>query len=218
MAEVDYSSGRWNVRALREKGYKDGAVLRVKMVNFLTYDKCEVFPGPRLNVVLGPNGTGKSSITHAICLACAGKPENVGRSPELKQFVKRGKEDQESYVEIDILWEGITVHTIRRTLSSTSDTSIWHHSVNNAQKNVSTLKKIKELMTTMRIDVGNLCSFMPQDKVGNFSRYTQKEILSETLKCIRSSNADNGDDDSEESLYTQQIGINTFYEYHCMYL
>jgi recombinational DNA repair ATPase RecF len=29
------------------------------MVNFLTYDECEVFPGPRLNIVLGPNGTGK---------------------------------------------------------------------------------------------------------------------------------------------------------------
>ena len=40
------------------KGYREGSILRVHMVNFLTYDNCEVFPGPRLNIVLGPNGTG----------------------------------------------------------------------------------------------------------------------------------------------------------------
>ena len=59
--------------------------------NFLTYDDAEVYPGPRLNIVLGPNGTGKSTLTHAICLACGGSPSTVGRSPNLSQFVKRGE-------------------------------------------------------------------------------------------------------------------------------
>ena len=68
----------WDVGKQIGLGYKIGAVLRVKMVNFLTYDDCEVFPGPRLNVILGPNGTGKSTITHAICLACGGSPAVLG--------------------------------------------------------------------------------------------------------------------------------------------
>ena len=55
---------------LREKGYARGSIIRCRMHNFLTYDDVEVFPGPKLNVLLGPNGTGKSAITHAICLAC----------------------------------------------------------------------------------------------------------------------------------------------------
>ena len=38
--------------------YKVGSITRLKMVQFLTYDHSEVFPGPRLNVVVGPNGTG----------------------------------------------------------------------------------------------------------------------------------------------------------------
>jgi chromosome segregation ATPase len=88
-----------------EKGYRPGSIVRVKMINFITYDDAEVFPGPRLNVVLGPNGTGKSTLTHAICLACAGKVNTVGRSGDLKQFVKIGKENSKegAYVEIDIL-------------------------------------------------------------------------------------------------------------------
>lgn len=60
-------------------GYRPGFLLRVRMVNFLTYDDGEVFPGPRLNVILGPNGTGKSTVTHAICLVCGGSPATVGK-------------------------------------------------------------------------------------------------------------------------------------------
>lgn len=96
MASTCYSNGKWNIKRLSELGYRSGSIVRVKMKNFLTYEVAEVFPGPRLNVVLGPNGTGKSAMTHAICLACGGDPKSVGRSPDLTQFVKRGAEGDES--------------------------------------------------------------------------------------------------------------------------
>ena len=35
-----------------------GSVVRIRMKDFLTYDDCELEVGPRLNVVIGPNGTG----------------------------------------------------------------------------------------------------------------------------------------------------------------
>ena len=41
----------------RTEAFVRGAVLRVKMVNFMTYGECTVEPGARLNLVLGPNGT-----------------------------------------------------------------------------------------------------------------------------------------------------------------
>lgn len=75
---AEYRSGKGDVGLLKKKGYRNGSVLRVRMHNFLTFDDCEVFPGPRLNVILGPNGTGKSTVTHAICLACCGSPATVG--------------------------------------------------------------------------------------------------------------------------------------------
>ena len=76
---VEYEDGRPDIELLRKKGFRNGSVLRVRMHNFLTFDDCEVFPGPRLNVILGPNGTGKSTVTHAICLACCGSPQTVGK-------------------------------------------------------------------------------------------------------------------------------------------
>jgi structural maintenance of chromosomes protein 5 len=47
----------WDTKDLYAKGFTKGAILRVCMRNFLTFDDAEVFPGPKLNVVLGPNGT-----------------------------------------------------------------------------------------------------------------------------------------------------------------
>jgi DNA repair exonuclease SbcCD ATPase subunit len=73
-------TGKWDLKLLKVRGFRSGSVLRVHMHNFLTFDDGVVFPGPRLNVVLGPNGTGKSTITHAICLACCGSPATVGKS------------------------------------------------------------------------------------------------------------------------------------------
>lgn len=53
------------------------------IVCFRTYDVCEVRPGPNLNMIVGPNGTGKSSIICAICLGLAGKPSFIGRADKV---------------------------------------------------------------------------------------------------------------------------------------
>ena len=48
--------------------YQPGSILRVKLKDFVTYTAVEFTPGPSLNMVIGPNGTGKSTLVCAICL------------------------------------------------------------------------------------------------------------------------------------------------------
>lgn len=48
--------------------YIPGSIMRLQLKNFVTYDFVEFRPGPYLNMIIGPNGTGKSSIACAICL------------------------------------------------------------------------------------------------------------------------------------------------------
>ena len=36
-----------------------GSIVRLTMKNFVTYNDAEIRPGPRLNVIVGPNGSGK---------------------------------------------------------------------------------------------------------------------------------------------------------------
>lgn len=52
-----------------------GAIVRVKLTDFVTYNSAEFFPGPSLNMVIGPNGTGKSTLVCAICLGLGWGPQ-----------------------------------------------------------------------------------------------------------------------------------------------
>jgi hypothetical protein len=56
-----------------EEEYQPGSIVRVKLENFVTYTAVEFFPGPSLNMVIGPNGTGKSTLVCAICLGLGWK-------------------------------------------------------------------------------------------------------------------------------------------------
>lgn len=59
-------------------GYKPGAIVRIKVTNFVTYTSAEFLPGPKLNMVIGPNGTGKSTLVCAICLGLGWGPQVRG--------------------------------------------------------------------------------------------------------------------------------------------
>lgn len=72
--------------------YVAGSVVRIKLKNFMTYDFVEFHPGPHLNMILGPNGTGKSSIAAAIAIGLAFPPKIMGRAHDLKSYVKQGSE------------------------------------------------------------------------------------------------------------------------------
>jgi chromosome segregation ATPase len=89
-------------------------------------------------------------VTHAICLACGGNGSTVGRSPELNQFVKHGKEGKESFCEVDILRPG-EVATIRRVINSENKGSKWFLNKQKATEN-----QIKGIMNELNIDVNNL--------------------------------------------------------------
>ena len=58
---------------------------------FRTYSKVEISPGPGLNVVVGANGTGKSTIVCGICLGLGGKPGILGRASSVTEYIKHGK-------------------------------------------------------------------------------------------------------------------------------
>lgn len=84
---------------------------------------------------------------------------DIGRSPDLSQFVKHMKEDMDAYTEIDLLRQN-TIVTVRRTINSENKGSKWNIDGRKASE-----KEVKAIMVELAIDVDNLCSFMPQDKV-----------------------------------------------------
>jgi ATPase subunit of ABC transporter with duplicated ATPase domains len=57
-----------------DRDYRNGAVVRVSVHNFVTYKDVDFYPGPHLNMVIGPNGSGKSTLVCALCLGLCGAP------------------------------------------------------------------------------------------------------------------------------------------------
>ncbi|CAG7725836.1 unnamed protein product, partial [Allacma fusca] len=80
-------------RLLREIPKVHGAkasIVRLKLTDFIIYNHVELFAGPNVNFIIGPNGIGKSTIVCAICLGLAGKPKLLGRASGLKEYIRRG--------------------------------------------------------------------------------------------------------------------------------
>ncbi|KAM9167386.1 structural maintenance of chromosomes protein 5 [Mergus octosetaceus] len=164
-------------RAARQRPrFMDGSIVRIFMKNFLTYDICEVRPGPNLNMILGANGTGKSSIVCAICLGLAGKPSFIGRADKVGLFVKQGCLKGVVEIELSKAPENII---ITREMQVVNNTSTWF-----INKKPTTLKTVEEQVAALNIQMDNLCQFLPQDRVGEFARLTKVELLEATEKSI----------------------------------
>jgi hypothetical protein len=51
-----------------------GSIVRLKFINFMQYKDTAFNCGPNLNVIIGFNGSGKSTIVNGICLGLRGRP------------------------------------------------------------------------------------------------------------------------------------------------
>lgn len=161
-----------------EDKYLPGAIRRIALSNFLTYDSVEFRVGPYLNLICGPNGTGKSSIACAIALGLGGHPSLLGRASHVGSFVKRGETD--GWIEIELQAPpGSSNPIIRRTITTSSNKSDWY-----VDGRLTTKTDVLATVSELNIDVGNLCSFLPQDKVHEFAKMTDAKRLVETEKAV----------------------------------
>lgn len=161
----------------RHGDFLEGNIVRIKLSKFLTYDSIEFKTGPYLNIIIGPNGTGKSAIVCAICLGLAGKTSTLGRASELKDFIKYGAE--RASIEIELFNpHDAKNYVIRREITSSNSSHWW------LNRQATTLKGIEELVSRLKIQVGNLCQFLPQEKVADFARMSQQELLENTEKSV----------------------------------
>ncbi|XP_068454351.1 structural maintenance of chromosomes protein 5 [Clinocottus analis] len=169
-----------------EGRFVEGSILRLTMKNFLTYDYSVLYPGPNLNMIVGANGTGKSSIVCAICLGLAGKTAILGRGDKVGLYVKRGC--NKGFIEIELFKTGGNV-VINREIHVENNQSLWMLNGRHCNQ-----KSVEEEVKALQIQVSNLCQFLPQEKVGEFAKMSKIELLEATEKSV---------------------GPPEMYEYHC---
>uniref|UniRef100_A0A4W4FJ52 Structural maintenance of chromosomes protein 5 n=1 Tax=Electrophorus electricus TaxID=8005 RepID=A0A4W4FJ52_ELEEL len=143
-----------------------GNGLREPSSFYSTYDHSDVFPGPNLNMIVGANGTGKSSIVCAICLGLAGKTAILGRGDKVGLYVKRGC--AKGSVEIELYRAGGNL-VINREIHVENNQSVWMINSKHASQ-----KAVEETVKELQIQVGNLCQFLPQNSCKEKANFLEK--------------------------------------------
>lgn len=157
--------------------HQPGAIVKVTLKDFVTYTAATFYPGPALNMVIGPNGTGKSTLVCAICLGLAASPNNLGRAKEVGEFVKHGASD--AYIEIELKGKrGQRNYIVRTHIKRDGNKRTFQI---NGQ--ASTQKAVTEMARTFSIQIDNLCQFLPQDRVVEFSALSPEHLLASTVRA-----------------------------------
>jgi chromosome segregation ATPase len=165
-----------------KRKHQPGAIVRVKVTNFVTYTSAEFFPGPNLNMVIGPNGTGKSSLVCAICLGLGWGPQHLGRAKEVSEFIKNGC--REATIEIELQKAETGPHSRRnpvftRHMKREGNKSTWM--INGTAANN---KQVITLARSFSVQIDNLCQFLPQDKVVEFAQMNPMALLESTQRAV----------------------------------
>jgi recombinational DNA repair ATPase RecF len=150
------------------------------MKNFVTYSSAEFKCGPNLNMIIGPNGTGKSSLVCAICLGLGFQTSHLGRSKDIGEFVKYGCRE----AEIEIELKAAKRHkgrnpVVRRTIRREGNKTTWFINGTSAA-----LRDVQKLVRQFHIQVDNLCQFLPQDRVVEFAAMTPVQLLDQTQRAV----------------------------------
>eukprot|EP00485_Elphidium_margaritaceum_P009805 CAMPEP_0202693706 /NCGR_PEP_ID=MMETSP1385-20130828/7743_1 /ASSEMBLY_ACC=CAM_ASM_000861 /TAXON_ID=933848 /ORGANISM="Elphidium margaritaceum" /LENGTH=1126 /DNA_ID=CAMNT_0049349423 /DNA_START=60 /DNA_END=3440 /DNA_ORIENTATION=+ len=157
--------------------FQQGQIVRIELKNWVTFDSTVIECEPGLNLIVGPNGTGKSSIVCAICIGLGGKFKSLGRAEKAAQFIKYGRE--KAMIKIELYNASKERNDVIERMI-TKNKSSWF-----LNRKAVTGTQIQTFIKDQRnIKVDNLCQFLAQDKVSEFAALSPKQLLIETEKAI----------------------------------
>ena len=144
----------------------------------MTHKHVEIRPSSRINLLLGHNGTGKSSIVCAICLGLGGEPTDMARSADLQGYILTGATKASVMIQLQGPPGGGDI-TVTRVLTQTKPHSQWM-----LDGKAVSVEAVKAKMRNLHIQMSNPTQFLPQELVGKFSEMNPQKLLKHTLQAV----------------------------------
>ncbi|KAK4770308.1 hypothetical protein SAY87_030840 [Trapa incisa] len=150
-----------------------GIITRIRLENFMCHGSLEIELGDWVNFITGQNGSGKSAILTALCIAFGCRAKGTQRASTLKDFIRTGCSSAGIQLEIKNQGEdafkpeiyGDTI-IIERRITESSSTTLLKDCY--GKKVASRKEELRELAEHFNIDVENPCVIMTQDKSREF--------------------------------------------------
>ncbi|XP_020260784.1 structural maintenance of chromosomes protein 6B-like [Asparagus officinalis] len=180
-----------------------GIISRIRLENFMCHSSLHIEFDDWVNFITGQNGSGKSAILTALCVAFGCRARGTQRAATLKDFIKTGCSYSSVTVEIKNQGEDAFKHEtygdliiIERRITESTNSIVLKD--RQGRKVSQRRDELRELVEHFNIDVENPCVIMTQDKSreflhsGNdkdkfkfFFKATLLQQVSELLQSIR---------------------------------
>ncbi|KAJ1288974.1 hypothetical protein BS78_02G129900 [Paspalum vaginatum] len=150
-----------------------GTISRIRLENFMCHSSLHIELDDYVNFITGQNGSGKSAILTALCVAFGCRAKNTQRAASLKDFIKTGCSYAAIIVDINNHGDdafkpelyGNTIILERRITESTSSTVLKDQ---RGRKVANRKDDLNEIIEHFNIEVENPCVIMSQDKSREF--------------------------------------------------
>ncbi|KAI9184087.1 Structural maintenance of chromosomes protein 5 [Blastocladiella emersonii ATCC 22665] len=161
-------------RSTDADGFVRGSIKKVIVREFMVYQYAEFQMHPALNMIIGPNGTGKSTVVCALAVGLASSPKVTGRGNDVWDYVRNNSADGKAEVEIHLSGgsESPRPIVIKRIIDKGHKVSTFFINGIKAKQ-----KQVETQLNTLRIQVDNICQFLPQEKVSELAGLSEEELL-----------------------------------------
>ncbi|KAJ7525604.1 hypothetical protein O6H91_17G058500 [Diphasiastrum complanatum] len=165
--------GTENGAGARQQESRAGTIIRLCAENFMCHSNLSIEFIDRVNFITGQNGSGKSAILTALCVAFGIKARGTQRASSLKDFIKNGS--NHALVVVEMKNEGGDSFKpevygskiiIERRITNNGNTFTMKDS--EGRKAAAKRDELQELVEHFNIDVENPCVIMTQDKSREF--------------------------------------------------
>lgn len=167
--------------SLGEEKLPSGFLMKVQLRNFMCHENFELELGPKLNFIVGNNGSGKSAILTAITIGLGAKASETNRGSSLKDLIREGCNSAKIVLHLDNSHYGSYNHDefgdviiIERTIKATAAASFSLKTASG--KEVSNKKKdVLAVVDYFAIPVNNPMCFLSQDAARSFLTASRPE-------------------------------------------
>ncbi|MFX1264419.1 MAG: AAA family ATPase [Promethearchaeota archaeon] len=152
---IDCDASWVDDRGVKQVSMSKARIESVRLRNFLSFYEGVVSFDPGLTVIIGPNGSGKTSIFHAMKFAL-GSNQREARYPKWSDFIRHGASSAE--VELTVSNDGSSHRFLRK---------IDRDGIPRAFVDGKRVKaaELRSLVSSIGLDIDNTLVFMPQERI-----------------------------------------------------